>query len=523
MKTTCIDFRQTGKFSPLFNQYISQQPDLAPFYGLLPQPENFLIQIAQKQVFTPSARETLYGALCRQYAHLPNPPQLALELLLQPNTFTITTGHQLNIFTGPLYFHYKIITVINAAKRLRRLYPAYHFIPVYWMASEDHDAEEISYFNLFGKKYQWNAEQKGAVGRFVPHSLAEVIRQTPEMESLFVRAYTECTTLAEATRMIVNELYASEGLVVIDGDDRELKRAFAGAMRDELLHQPSFPAMNAASAQLASLGHAAQVHPREINLFYLHDQSRERIVREQKGQEPATYQVLNTQHQFSEAELLAELAQWPERFSPNVVLRPVYQETILPNLAYTGGPGELAYWLQLKPVFEHFAIPYPILLPRNCALVLSPQLSGRMAQLGLSIPDLFSDLAHLKRTLTEQRTGEVLELTAQTQGLNDLFDHISTKAEKADHSLAGLVAAEKQKALRSAAKIEKRIRKAQEQKAQVEINQLTALLDRIFPSGGLQERSDNYLNFALNNKHFLREIMAVLDPFDLRFFVLESD
>jgi bacillithiol synthase len=520
MKTICIDFRQTGKFSPLFNQYIGQQPELAPFYGLFPTPENFLAQIEHKQSFAPESRQTLYEALVRQYAHLPNPPQLALDLLRQPNTYTITTGHQLNIFTGPLYFHYKIITVINAAKELRRLYPAHHFIPVYWMASEDHDADEISHFRLFGKKYQWEAGQKGAVGRFVPHSLAEVIRQTPEMESLFVRAYTQSATLAEATRLIVNELYASEGLVVIDGDDHALKASFAGAMRTELLHQPSFPAMNAASAELAALGYPAQVHPREINLFYLRDQLRERIVRQPAGSEPAVYQVLNTHLQFSEAEILAELAQWPERFSPNVVLRPVYQETILPNLAYTGGPGELAYWLQLKSVFAQFGVPYPILLPRNCALVLTPTLTSRMEQLGLEVADLFLDLPTLKARLVRQSTGEMLELSAETQLLTEIFAQIAQKATQADPTLAGLVGAEQQKAQRGLAKVDKRIRKAQERRAETEINQLTSLLEKLFPGGGLQERTDNYLNFSLNNKNFLREVMAALNPFDLRFYVL---
>jgi uncharacterized protein YllA (UPF0747 family) len=217
------------------------------------------------------------------------------------------------------------------------------------------------------------------------------------------------------------------------------------------------------------------------------------------------------------------LEQWPERFSPNVVLRPVYQETILPNLAYTGGPGELAYWLQLKPVFERLGVPYPILLPRNCALVLTPQLAARMAQLGLSVADLFADLPSLKKRLVAQRTQQSLELDAEAQALEALFAQVAEKASQADQSLVGMVGAEKQRALRGLAKVDKRVRQAQEQKAEVEIGQLTALLDKLFPGGGLQERTDNYLNFALNQKHFLREVMATLDPFNLKFYVLELE
>jgi bacillithiol synthase len=521
MKTTCIGFRETGKFSRLFCDYVENHPDLRPLYGLPPTLASYPAQIGLKQASYPAPyRAQLHQALHQQYAHLATPPA-TLELLPQPHTFTVTTGHQLNIFTGPLYFHYKIMTVINAAQQLRQAHPQYHFVPVYWMASEDHDAEEISAFSLFGQTYRWQAQQTGAVGRFAPQSLAQVMAQTPEMASLFQRAYTQCRTLAQATRLIVNELYGSQGLVVVDGDDAALKQMFAPALRDELLHQPSYAALQRATASLQALGHSAQVNPREINLFYLRDQRRERIVAEGEPGQP-TYQVLNTPWRFTQAELLAQLADHPERFSPNVVLRPVYQETILPNLSYTGGPGEFAYWLQLKPVFEHFQLPYPILLPRNFGLVINPIQQARMQKLGIDVPTLFQGQDGPKQRLVDQYAQGNLGTEAEAEQLGQVFAGLGQRATQADPTLAKLVAAEQQRALQSLGKVGKRIRRAYERQAQTELRQLQALWDQLFPGGGLQERTENYLTFALNDPQFLAKVASQFDPFDQRFYVMQT-
>src|SRR5699024_1121789 len=148
-----------------------------------------------------------------QYKGLPikAPVQENIESLKQANTFTVTTGHQLNIFTGPLYFIYKIITVINTSKVLAKEYPDCRFVPVYWMASEDHDFEEINHFNLFGKTYRWETSQKGPVGRFSTESIQAVLDDLPEKVPLFENAYQEGKTLAAATRHYVHELFGAEG------------------------------------------------------------------------------------------------------------------------------------------------------------------------------------------------------------------------------------------------------------------------------------------------------------------------
>jgi bacillithiol biosynthesis cysteine-adding enzyme BshC len=518
MKHTRLPLTDTGHFPEIFTDYVRQHEPLAPFYGLPPTIESFAQQIAQKESFPAENRRVLYEALTTQYAHLPRKPQLSLDLLKQANTFTVTTGHQLNIFTGPLYFHYKIMTVINAAKALRSRYPDHNFVPVYWMASEDHDAEEISSFRLFGTPYRWDAQQHGAVGRFAPQSLLEVIKQVPEMDGLFAEAYGQCSTLADATRMIVHELYASEGLIVIDGDDRALKQLFVPVMRRELTEQTANRCIGEASAQLASMNYKIQVNPREINLFYLADNLRERIVREGEH-----YAVLNTDMRFTAAEIDHLLNTHPEHFSPNVVLRPLYQEVILPNLSYTGGPGEFAYWLQLKPLFDTQQLPFPILLPRNFALVINKLNASKMEKLGLQAADLFLGEQALKQKLiAADHADTAADLTEALSAIEQIFQEISQKAATADKTLTGFVLSEQQKTAKSVENIEKRIRKALEQKSETEIKQMQALLEKLFPKGGLQERTDNFLNFYLNDRLFIHKLMQLLDPFDFHFHVFEE-
>ncbi|MCB0381851.1 MAG: bacillithiol biosynthesis BshC, partial [Psychroserpens sp.] len=167
MPTDYISFRDTTYFSSLICDYLDENEDLKPFYNRFPNLDNFKAQIQEKQAgFNNHTRQVLVKTLNKQYknASVSKLTQTHIDALSHTNTFTVVTGHQLNIFTGPLYFFYKIISTINLCKALKEAYPEYHFVPVYWMASEDHDFAEINYFNFKGKKVQWNREASGAVG-----------------------------------------------------------------------------------------------------------------------------------------------------------------------------------------------------------------------------------------------------------------------------------------------------------------------------------------------------------------------
>ncbi len=518
MQQHFLPFEKTQHFSKFFLDYIAKNPALTDFYGLFPNAENFIEQLKHKS-FSTEKRQVLYHALSRQYAETPKMPYLALEMLLQENTFTVTTGHQLCVFTGPLYFHYKIMTAIRTAQQLRKLHPQYNFVPVYWMASEDHDFEEICSIRLFGKKYDWKyGAVSGAVGNINPQSIGEMIAEMPEMDSFLAEAYAQTNNLAEATRLIVNELYGNDGLVIIDGNDPILKREFLPLMFREINEQETEEIVKKSSVELEKKGYKAQVFPRPINLFYMKDDLRERI--EKQGTE---YQIVNTNLRFSEREMLSELQNFPDRFSPNVILRPLYQEHILPNLAYIGGPGELAYWFQLKGVFEHYQIPFPILLPRNFMMLINKNQQNRMQKLGFSIEQLFLPLQILKNEYVKQN-GQIWEgLETETEAMNQAFEQIIAKVQSVDPTLKAFAEAEKQRLEKSLEVISKKTNKAEEQKHETAIKQMANLLDSLFPNGNLQEREDNFLNFYLNDPQFLRKLLANTNPFDFRLAVWELD
>ncbi|WP_421827887.1 bacillithiol biosynthesis cysteine-adding enzyme BshC [Larkinella sp.] len=505
----------TGQFSNLFLDYISQKEALQPYYNRFPTLEAFEEQV-RNRAFDDSKRQTLVEVLERQYQHIPNKPDFSV--LAQPNTFTVTTGHQLNIFTGPLYVLYKWITTVNLAKKLNETYPGYRFVPVYWLAAEDHDFAEINHFTLFGKNYTWETEQRGAVGRMNPKELKTVFDQMPEKLFLFEDAYLKHDTLSDAVRWYVNELLGKEGLICLDPDDADLKRLFAPIIKDELLHRPTDGIVTKTTQQLEALGYKTQITPREINLFYLDDQLRERIVTD--GED--SYEVLNTEIRFSKDELLALVDEHPERFSPNVVLRPVYQEVILPNLAYIGGPSEVPYWLQLKGIFDHFQIPFPLLMPRNFALYVNPASAKKMDKLGVSPEELFWDEVKLRRSYTERISGNSLDLTEQKACLEQCFAEILHKSVNVDRSLEGAVLAEKARLMHTIDHLEKRLKKTEEKNYETVLNQLMTLKQKLFPNGGIQERSENYLNFQLNDPQFIPKLLTVFDPMAYQMLVLKD-
>ena len=370
MPTDC-SYQNSGYFSSLINDYLEQKSNLKPLYNRFPSLENFGAQVQEKKAsYAYESRKILVSVLKQQYSKISitSITQQNIELLLNSNTYTITTGHQLNLFTGPLYFLYKIISTINLTKELQAKYPNYNFVPIYWMATEDHDFEEINSFNFKGRKFNWNTATSGAVGRLSTEGLDHFFEvyanelgtsaNAISLKKLFESAYLQHKTLTEATRYIVNELFGESGLVILDADNQNLKRLFTPYMKEELVFQISHKKVLETTEKLKE--YTIQVNPREINLFYLEDNIRERILFEN-----GKYKVNNTKIVFTKSEILELLENHPEKFSPNVILRPLYQEVILPNLGYVGGGGEIAYWLELNSFFDAVKVTFPILLLRN--------------------------------------------------------------------------------------------------------------------------------------------------------------
>ena len=532
MPTDCISFRDTNYFSSLICDYLDENDTLKPFYNRFPKLENFKAQIQEKQSgFNNDTREILVKVLHKQYKNtsVSKLTQTHIDLLKHSNTFTVVTGHQLNLFTGPLYFFYKIISTLNLCKALKVKYPEYNFVPVYWMASEDHDFAEINFFNFKGKKVQWSREASGAVGDLNLNGLDKVFEvfgsqlnattNASELKDYFKKAYLNHSNLAEAMHYLVNALFKDFGLVIVDGNDHDLKQQFIPYMEEELVNQTSFTKVSEANKSLNALdgNYKIQVNPREINLFYITESIRERII-ENEGK----YFVNNTKISFSKSEIIKHLNEVPERFSPNVIMRPLYQEVVLPNLCYIGGGGELAYWLQLKSSFESQKVVFPMLLLRNSALLITEKQNEKLDNLNVEVADLFLNQDQLKTKVTNQISSIDIDFSEQKQHLKEQFKALYDLANKTDKSFKGAVAAQEQKQINGLEALEKRLLKAQKRKLSDHLNRIVELQNELFPNQSLQERYMNFSEFYLEyGSDLIQKLMQNLKPLNGEFSIIQ--
>ena len=530
MPTDCITYQKSGYFTALMNDYLDQKSNLYSLYNRFPKLENFEEQILEKQRNfnnnDNSNRKVLVAVLEKQYStiSISNKTKKNIDSLLSANTFTVTTGHQLNLFSGPLYFLYKIISTINLTNELKAKYPTYNFVPVYWMATEDHDFEEINYFNFKGKKIRWNTESTGPVGRLSTKGLEDLFdvfalelgssTNAQEIKRIFKEAYLNFDTLADATRHLANSLFGEYGLVIIDADNSDLKRAFIPHIKEELLTQYSHKLILETAEKLKN--YTVQVNPREINLFYIEDNLRERIIFENDK-----YKVNHTKIEFTETEILELLENHPEKFSPNVIMRPLYQEVILPNLCYIGGGGEIAYWLELKSFFNAAKITFPILLLRNSVLLATEKQAKKADKLDLNWSDLFSKQENLINKKTKELSEFSINLENLKTQLKSQFDSLYKIASQTDESFIGAVKAQEAKQNKGLENLEKRLLRAQKRKLSDILNRITDLQNELFPNQSLQERQTNFSEFYLENgENLIPMIINQLKPLENKFDVI---
>ncbi|RYE36838.1 MAG: bacillithiol biosynthesis cysteine-adding enzyme BshC [Sphingobacteriaceae bacterium] len=529
MNATYIDYASTGSFSPTVIKYLENNEALKPFYSFRPDLQGFK-QLLQHKKNT-CKRSILTEVLQQQYKKLPvkevsDFTQQNLELLNQENTFTVTTGHQLNIFTGPLYFIFKIVTAINLAKDLKAEFPDKNFVPVYWMASEDHDFAEINHAQIGGKKISWNEEVSGATGHVFTKGIRVALNQYKgilgisenalELANLVETAYTQFEKLADATRYLVNALFSKFGLVIIDADDARLKQQFAPIIQDDIISQNSFKNISATNEKLEKLDVHIQVNPREINFFYLIKGVRERLVFEDN-----LYKVLNTAIAFSKEELKAEIANFPERFSPNVVMRPLYQEVILPNIAYVGGGAEVVYWMELKANFDFYQVDFPILILRNSGLLVSKRAAEKALNMDLSLADFFKPADTLKNNWIQVNSQNQLHLNQYWQELNAVFSRIKAHNIKIDPTLGPSTEAIEKRLEHAVFNLEKKLVKAEKRNYETRLNQIDQIKTELFPGGSLQERNENFGLFYVElGSKLIDELVASFKPLDFKFTIL---
>lgn len=496
--STRITYDSTGYFSRIVSDYITTAPTLRPFYLHTPSIDGIREAIVRRKAFQ-TPRKALQEALQQQYQQVELHPaaQANLDALVHENTFTVVTAHQPNIFTGPLYFIYKILHTIRLTRELAAQMPDERFVPVYYMGSEDADLDELGTISVGGEKLRWETTQTGAVGRMlVDKALLQVLERIAgqagvlpfgkELVQLLRDAYVPGRSIQEATLKLVNDLFGRFGLLVVIPDNALLKQQFNQVVRRELLEGFSHKAVQQTIVELGKT-YKVQAGGREINLFYLLDDKRERIEKEGDA-----YTVKPLDLHFTQEQILDELDAHPERFSANVILRGAFQETILPNIAFIGGGGELAYWLELQQVFQAIEVPYPVLVLRNSFLLMQAEEQQRMQKLGIDLVQLFKPAQQLHTEWVLAKTATPVQLTDALAQFDQLYAAIGQQAGSVDASLKEHVSALTVQARKKLVELEKKMLRAEKRKFAVEEQQIRSLKDNLFPGNSLQERTDNF-------------------------------
>jgi bacillithiol biosynthesis cysteine-adding enzyme BshC len=526
MKTETLPRNIFPYYTDLQINLAEDQQKLIDFIGLPFKQENITEQIKRKRAhFSPSDRIRLRDVFKHQYLTVQTSEKVNknIELIEKENSFTITTGHQLTLFGGPAYFFYKIIHIISLCQKLKEDYPAYNFIPVFWMASEDHDKEEIAETTIYSRKIRWETNQTGPVGAFDLNAEFEACKK--EFLQLFSSSeFNEIeqkilsfsgNTLSEGMFHFLHSIFQQYGLLILEPNRAELKRMLIPIFEKEITQSISYQAVSATNSELQQIGVKPQAQIQPINFFHLQAGKRSKINKVEDGFS------INNQH-FTKEELLLDINKHPECFSPNVFLRPLYQELILPNLAYIGGPGELSYWVQLKGIFDAYLVPYPFLVNRISIFQMDHSLHEKLVKLNIPFLDFATktkdDLK--KEFLSTNR--EAIDWTET----KDLIDLAHNKAlflfDKYAPSNQKMLDAEWKTIQKTLDQIIHKLDKQLNIKHDVALNQIEQVKEKIFPNGSSQERVFHFFHFcSKGNLEKINLIISAIDPFESEIHLIQ--
>jgi len=524
-----LPYRHTGYFSKIIIDYLDESEFLRPFYQHPFSLEGVKSAIHARKEFN-TDRKLLVEQLNKQYkaVEMNVAVKANIDKLEHDNCFTITTAHQPAIFTGTLFFIYKILHAIKLAAYLGRELPDCEFVPVFYMGSEDADMDELGKIYLGHEKIAWGTNQTGAIGRMNGKGLEKIIERIEgeysvqpfgaELVQLLKDCYLDCKDIQTATFRLVNKIFAEYGLVVLIPDNVHFKKRMAAVFDDDLFHHTPSVIAKETIGQL-SKQYDIQANPRDINLFYLKDNVRERIVKENE-----MYKVYGTGIQFTKDELKEELNQYPDRFSPNVILRGLFQTTILPDIAFVGGGGEMAYWLELKNLFVHYRVPYPVLILRNSFLILEKRWKEKLEKTGIQVRDIFKSDEDLIGELVKKESRNQLNLDKEIEDANNYYERLKQISHPVDPTLTQYVEALQSKAVKPLMDLEKKLLKAEKRKFEVQRVHIQSIKSALFPLNNLQERIENFMPYyARWGKKFVEVVYQHSLALEQQFVILEEE
>lgn len=532
-----IDFSDIPGHQNLFLDYLNEFENVSSFYKY-----NF----RDKEQYTSAfksilASNKLNGSelskiLDEQYSGYSKSPatQKNIASFQKDNTLAVVTGQQLGLLGGPLYTIYKIITAVKLSTYLNAKYENYHFVPVFWLEGDDHDFDETAWVNVLSSeneivtiKYSDNAEEdvnRGSVGNLkleaaildFLNEFDKNLRPTDFKNDIIEKLrnfYTEGKTFKQAFKELIFWLFDKFGLVIFDPQDKAVKDNLVSIFRKEIsgFRQHTEKIINV-SAVLEETYHA-QVKVRPINLFYTFEEGRYLI-------EPVDndYRLRGKRKRFTYEEIMKLVDSEPEKFSPNVLLRPICQDYILPTAFYIGGPSEIAYFAQVLPLYEIFEVEPPIVYPRSSATLLEKGISNIMDKFDLEIKDVFLGTDALKNKVISSISEENLENAFNEANYNIelAFDKLKECLFDIDKTLNDAGNKYKQNAINNIMQLKGKAVEAQKKKHEVTLRQIDKLSVNLYPNGNLQERELNFFYFA--NKYGIELLDKLVEELEINKF-----
>jgi bacillithiol biosynthesis cysteine-adding enzyme BshC len=551
-----MDISSLPYFTPLVKDYLSRfdQSPIREFFAIAPHAPHEQLRaiidkrVARERTLPKAHRESVVAAIRELHGKhdgLTDAVQRNLTALQKQETVAVVTGQQVGILGGPLYTFYKTFTTIELAKKLSADYPGTSFVPVFWLETEDHDLDEISVTKVLDGESQLRTlrytqpiapedenrpmQKQAALVPFEEAPLTQILNElrealpptafTNDLLREIEEYYKPGATFLDGFAKLMTRYFANDGLLFIDANGNALKSLAKDLFRKEIESSPQLSEKIVLQSVHLEERYHAQVKPRALNLFYVDENgNRNAIVEREKsaGQTERTFFLKGTRRTFTLAELVGELEKRPECFSPNVVMRPLYQDSLLPTVAYVAGPGEIAYFAQFKPSYEWAGLQMPLIHPRVSATIIEERFERIFAKYHISAEDILSEGRARNTALFDLLIDSDLipkfetllaDIDGKLEGLRETVNH-------ADPTLDGALTSLKGKVLTAIRDFQAKTVGAERKRHTTTKAQLDKLLAALLPAQELQERELNLIYFL--NKYgpnFVETLKGLLRPF----------
>ncbi len=515
----CLDQRQIPGLSRLYADYLYQFDRVARFYGAAtasPFAPGVLAAAARNVSYASGLRARVTAALAagnRAWGAGSATEEL-LALLGRPETVVIVTGQQVGLFGGPLLTVYKALTAVLTAERLRAEGVA--AVPVFWLASQDHDFAEINQAWILGADGEPrrvelpppSAPPLSPVGRIVlgPEigatldAFAQATGAAPDAIAPLAAAYRPGETLASAFARLLARWFAPWGLIVLDPLDPTLAAAAAPVVQQAVeRHEELVAALQQRNRELREAGYHAQVHTDGAALLFLETNGQRQALRFSAGGAQAGAE------RYSVAQLAALARAEPHRFSPGALLRPLVQDYLLPSAAQVTGPAETAYLAQSSALYAVLGQAPPLRLPRLSATLLDARTRRLLEKYQLTVPEIWgldthgdapaALAAHLARQTVP--AGLAANLAAQREAAAQGFAAVGSQVAAVDPSLVDFVRTAGEKVRHQFDQVEAKLARSLARRQEDLARQAHHLVGQLYPQRQLQERLWNSAAAAL--------------------------